>query len=467
LEHVREPWELLRRQLPMLAPDGTVLICVPNVEHWSFVARLLAGGWDYEDIGLLDRSHLRWFSRASMQVGLRQLGLTIYEVSPRIFDRAAAAPYLDAMEPALRELGVDKDEYAQRALPLQYVWSAKRDVRPVMHIAATALAPIGGVTDVRVIYPQEALATEPTVIAQVTALSDIPALPMGVPGIAILHRPVLNGAVGLAHLSRLKDTGWLIVTEFDDHPDHFVALRHPEQYSFTGVHAVQTTTEPLAQVLRARNPEVAVFPNAIKELPEPRNFANPDVLTLFFGALNREGDWRDLLPILNRVAAVAGDRLRFQVVHDRAFYTALTTTRKNFVPTCDHAAYLEFLGSSEISFMPLADNAFNRAKSDLKFIEAGACRVVPLASPVVYERSIEDGKTGLIFRSAEELRARLLHLIAFPDMAREIAENARHHVTQHRMLADQVQPRLDWYRDLWARREALTAALVARVPALG
>ena len=49
--------------------------------------------------------------------------------------------------------------------------------------------------------------------------------------------------------------------------------------------------------------------------------------------------------------------------------------------------------------MPLADTPFNRAKSDLKFIEAGACRVAALASHIVYANSVEDGRTGLLFHA--------------------------------------------------------------------
>lgn len=467
LEHVRDPWALLDHHARRLAPDGTILICVPNIEHWSFPARLMRGGWDYQNSGLFDATHLRWFSKASMRDGLHRLGLVVRDVTPRIFDRAAAEPFLAALAPALQTLAIDPSEYASRALPLQFIWRAQREIQPRLRVVATALAPVGGVTDLRVVYPQQALATDPSVITRIATLDDFPALADATPGIAILHRPVLRGADGLASLRRLHAGGWLSVTEFDDHPDYFPALRGDGQYSFTGVHAVQTTTEVLAETLRRRNPEVAVFPNAINVLPERRNFTDPSVLTLFFGALNRQADCHGLLPVLNHVAAVAGDKLRFRVVHDQAFFAALETPAKHFTPTCDHATYLERLGGSEISFMPLADTAFNRAKSDLKFIEAGACRVVPLASPTVYAESIEDGRTGLIFRSAEELRAKLLHLVAFPQMAQEIAEAARDHVARTRMLAGQVASRIAWYRDLWERREALSAALRARVPELG
>ena len=86
----------------------------------------------------------------------------------------------------------------------------------------------------------------------------------------------------------------------------------------------------------------------------------------------------------NAVAATVGERLRFSVVHDRGFFDALETPHKSFTPTCDYDTYMSLLGESEISFMPLGDTWFNRAKSDLKFIEAGACRVAALASHVVY-----------------------------------------------------------------------------------
>src|SRR5271166_2493906 len=39
LEHLRDPWALVRRHMGRLSSDGTILICLPNVEHWSFAAR--------------------------------------------------------------------------------------------------------------------------------------------------------------------------------------------------------------------------------------------------------------------------------------------------------------------------------------------------------------------------------------------------------------------------------------------
>ena len=463
LEHLRDPWQVLRHHLDVLTPEGTLLICVPNVEHWSFTDRVLRGTWDYEPSGLLDATHLRWFGLESMRKGLLGLGLSLCDVQPRVFDPERARAFATAMQPALAALGIDAESYAQRAAPLQYVWRVRKRPQQRLAIASNMLPPVGGVSDVRVVQPLAAMATDPVVTTMITNTISAPQPGDDVPRIYILHRPALAGAPGRALLQGLLKSGWLLVTEFDDHPDFFQIMQDQEQLTFRGVHAVQTSTPALADVLRRRNPEVAIFPNAIAELPEPRNFTAPDRLTLFFGALNREDDWAPLMPAINAVASKVGARLQFAVVHDRRFFDALQTPYKEFTPTCDYPTYCERLARCEISLMPLADNGFNRAKSDLKFIEAGACRVAPLASTVVYGDAIEDGRTGLLFRDAEELHARLLRLVAMPDLALDLAEAARAYVAEERMLAYQVASRIAWYRSLWARRESLTEALRARL----
>ncbi|HEY8290188.1 MAG TPA: methyltransferase domain-containing protein, partial [Acetobacteraceae bacterium] len=463
LEHLKDPWPLIRRHAEALTPDGVMVICVPNIEHWSFADRLLRGTWDYEPSGLLDETHLRWFSLDSMRRGLTNTGLSLCDVHPRVFDAERAEQFAAALAPALTALGVDIEAYKRRAAPLQYIWRVRREPRERLLLTGNMLAPVGGVSHVRVLQPLQAMGTDPQISVNVTDRIEIGRPADESPRIFILHRPSLSGTQGRQMLRMLMDAGYLVVTEFDDHPDFFQSMQDDDQLSFRGVHAVQTSTPALAAVLRRQNPEVAVFPNAIASLPDVHNFADSQSLTCFFGALNREQDWRALMPAINAVAAVAGARLKFQVVHDGQFFEALETPYKAFTPICDYETYMGLLGRCEISLMPLDDNAFNRAKSDLKFIEAGACRVTPLASSVVYGDSIDDGRTGLLFRDGQELQSRLLRLAAMPELAREIGDAARQYVAGERMLAYQVAVRLAWYRSLWARREVLTVALNTRI----
>ena len=463
LQAMDEPFHVLRQHAQHLTANGMMLICVPNIEHWSFALRLFRGNWNYEREGLLDHSHLRWFSREGMSRSLSEAGLVPCDVFPRVFDGDQAQVFVSNLAPGLRTLGIDPEEYLRRARPLQYVWRVRKEPQRRMIVAGNMLPPIGGVSHVRVVHPLNAMATDPSVTTRLSGQLESEPGGDDTPRIFVMHRPALSGDQGRETIRRIVDAGWLVVTEFDDHPDFFQVMQDADQLTFRGVHAVQTSTLPLADVLRRRNPEVAVFPNAIVALPEINNFQNPDHVTLFFGALNRDADWRDLMPVLNEVAEKVGDKLRFHVVHDAGFFEALETEHKTFTPICDYETYQRLLSQCEISFMPLADNLFNRAKSDLKFIEAAAARVAPLASTVVYGDSVEDGKTGLLFRDAEELRERLLRLVVMPDLARQVGDAARAYVAEHRMIAYQVAPRIAWYRSLWARREALTKALEHRL----
>jgi hypothetical protein len=383
-------------------------------------------------------------------------------------DTEGARRFVQAIAPGLQAIGVDPQEYFNRAGPLQFIWRARRSAPPRIALRATALPPLGGVSEVRVLQPMQAMRSESSVLAYVQEEEDIPEPSLDMPHIAILHRPLLLGAAGLERIKKLLAKNYLIVTEFDDHPN-FMADRGVDLdavLTFKAVHAIQTSTAALAEVLRVQNPEIAVFPNAILALPEIRNFADPERLTLFFGALNRAADWQPFMATLNEIARAVGPRLSFSVAHDREFFDALETPHKQFTPTCDYPTYVALLGSADIAFMPLADTAFNRAKSDLKFIEAGACRVTALASQVVYGDVIQDGRTGLLFEGAGQLRACLLRLLAYPGNARQMADAARHYVAQERMLAYQVAQRSAWYRSLWERREGLNGALRARIPAL-
>ena len=208
------------------------------------------------------------------------------------------------------------------------------------------------------------------------------------------------------------------------------------------------------------------MPNVLSELPEPANFRDPHRMTLFFGALNRERDVAPFLPVLDEVLAEANGRLAVEVVHDRTVFDALSSPHKRFTPLCDYVRYKALMGACEIAFLPLADNRFNRMKSDLKWIEASGHRLVSIASPVVYGRSIRQGETGLIAGTPEEFGTALRGLLADPAKAKAIADTARTEVAATRMLAHQVARRRAWYDSLWDRRAELDAKLLERVPAL-
>ncbi len=466
LEHLVDPWRVLAEHAKFLSPHGTVLVCMPNVEHWSFVARLLTGKFDYDEMGLFDKTHLRWFTPRMMGRALTGAGLELADIAPRPIAMEQGEQFVRAMAPGLKAIGVDPAEYMNRAGPLQFIWRARKARPARIELIATMLNPQGGVSDVRVVEPIRALRTDSAVFGVIANEAELEPRLGDAPRIAILHRPMLMGEAGIARIRALVDKGYVVVSEFDDHPI-FMEERGVDLGSlltFRAVHAVQTSTPALAEVLRPQNPEIGMFPNGIFELPEVRNFSSADHLTLFFGAINRGADWAPLMQSINEVARAVGSRLQFHVVYDEAFFNALETPHKRFDPMGDYASYMRMLGEADIAFMPLADTEFNRSKSDLKFIEAGAARACALASDVIYGGVVQDGKTGLIFRDSMELRAGLLRLLAYPEATRRMGDAARAYVAKERMLAYKVESRLKWYQSLWDRRDVLNAALRERAP---
>ena len=96
LEHVTDPQRLLGDIVDRLADDGQILVSVPNFGHWYPRTRVAVGRFDYDQRGLLDRGHVRFFTRRSFERLVHQSGLRIVERetvgSPiDVLDRGAAA----------------------------------------------------------------------------------------------------------------------------------------------------------------------------------------------------------------------------------------------------------------------------------------------------------------------------------------------------------------------------------------
>jgi spore maturation protein CgeB len=88
-------------------------------------------------------------------------------------------------------------------------------------------------------------------------------------------------------------------------------------------------------------------------------------------------------------------------------------------------------------------------KSDLKFLECAAHGVAALASPTVYEQSIAEGETGLLYRDPGEFSQKLVIMIEDAEFRRRITTKAYQWVASHRMLRDHYRQRYEWYLSMW------------------
>ena len=84
LEHMPEPEEFLQVACTYLAPQGTLLISVPNIAHWTVRLMLLFGYFNYQERGILDRTHLQFFTKKRVDECLAKISLKVVEQSVTI-----------------------------------------------------------------------------------------------------------------------------------------------------------------------------------------------------------------------------------------------------------------------------------------------------------------------------------------------------------------------------------------------
>jgi SAM-dependent methyltransferase len=120
LEHLVSPEDVLRRTRRWLAPCGIVLASVPNIQHHSVIADLLRSDFQYAEAGLLDATHLRFFTYSTLIKLFLDAGF-----EPEIVDTTvlpAPKEFLAAAQPLLKHLGLDASR-TQRCLDAcQYIF---------------------------------------------------------------------------------------------------------------------------------------------------------------------------------------------------------------------------------------------------------------------------------------------------------------------------------------------------------
>jgi methionine biosynthesis protein MetW len=77
LEHLSNPAEIVTMAKAGLIPGGSVVASIPNVAHWFVRTDLLLGRFDYQDCGIMDATHLRWFTRRTVREFFERLGFQV------------------------------------------------------------------------------------------------------------------------------------------------------------------------------------------------------------------------------------------------------------------------------------------------------------------------------------------------------------------------------------------------------
>jgi GT2 family glycosyltransferase/2-polyprenyl-3-methyl-5-hydroxy-6-metoxy-1,4-benzoquinol methylase len=122
LEHLRDPRLVLGRIRDWLAPGGTLVASVPNVRHAGVLTQLLVHGrWRYEEEGILDRTHLRFFTRAELEALLEEAGFRLTSLGA-VFTHEH--PLVERLAALVAEAGGDAARLREEARVFQYLVTA-------------------------------------------------------------------------------------------------------------------------------------------------------------------------------------------------------------------------------------------------------------------------------------------------------------------------------------------------------
>ncbi len=81
LEHIAYPEEVLNQCHQLIVEGGVIVVSVPNVAHIAVRSMLLEGRWEYTELGILDKTHLRFFTRDTIHELLNESQYTVIDIN--------------------------------------------------------------------------------------------------------------------------------------------------------------------------------------------------------------------------------------------------------------------------------------------------------------------------------------------------------------------------------------------------
>jgi len=125
LEHLLDPWGVLARLKNIMSPKGYCVACIPNISHWTILAGLLHGEWNYADSGLLDKTHLRFFTKKTMIELFEQTGWQVEGFIPRTVFPQETEQAISLFTTLAPSFGLSPEEVKKNLMVFQWVIRAQ------------------------------------------------------------------------------------------------------------------------------------------------------------------------------------------------------------------------------------------------------------------------------------------------------------------------------------------------------
>jgi 2-polyprenyl-3-methyl-5-hydroxy-6-metoxy-1,4-benzoquinol methylase len=298
---------------------------------------------------------------------------------------------------------------------------------------------------------------------------------------------VINGVCSadlLSVMQRRKQAGLLSVFEINDDVQEIQASNplsgffgQPENVRLfrrlaLSADAVQYSVPELQRLYGSLNARGRVFLNQLVAPPPLRpDRGDAGVSIGWGGSAGHLDDLAEVAPTLIRFVTSQPNVTLCLMCSDKIWqlFDALPDSRKRRTPVGSIDDYYAFVSQLDIGIAPNRDRGFNRARSDVKFLEYAAFGAVPVLERLVpYLDSVKHGENGFLFQSRTELVQLLERLVADAPERQRVREQAHAYVTEQRLQSAHAAERLAFYAELLPRAPSASdpARLFAELAAL-
>jgi 2-polyprenyl-3-methyl-5-hydroxy-6-metoxy-1,4-benzoquinol methylase len=413
LEHLRDPETVLRNLLPCLKPEGIMLISVPNITHISVRRMLEDGQWLYRNYGLLDGTHIHFFSRHSLRKLLVKVGVGM-ERSYHVL-----IPGFEEYPPGVK-YRIDSQGINVRDHTFQIIAQASRRGLsqeafvhdPPRKLLLLSLNAGSSLTQMRLIQPLLYYCHD--VGGELRADSSPSDDTIRWADILVIHRECQPSMLEAVRQARAY--GISIVYDLDDllyelpvgsMTQTSKEIKQTIRYMIATADVVTCTTQTLCNELKKLNPTVKIVQNTIPcnnkvdiecihtdstectfIIASSSNIVIQfliEPLKLFF----QEATCRHKLVIVGYIA----DQLIKEGIPAKAYNICSPKEFSNILLRIKNG----------IGLIPLDDSLFSSCKSPIKYYHYTSCGIVSIASAVTpFNEEIQDGLSGLLVPNSTE-----------------------------------------------------------------
>jgi glycosyltransferase involved in cell wall biosynthesis len=415
LEHLVDPVRVLRQCCDLLQPQGKIIASIPNVAHLSVRLMLLEGRWEYSDLGLLDRTHLRFFTRASIVELFSDTGFALTHVD------AVRLPVEDVditVNPTFKQVVSSLLSDSEQDV-FQYVVMAHQAADAVEHnrrflaekaLRVLCLLPIvdWSLGNIRLRHPLDKWQQLHGGIIRVRPVYDFQPEDVGWADVVILQREADPSTLGL--IDRLQKLRKKIVFDIDDlltdvpsflsvyH--HCLKIRPYLEQTLRMVDGITVPTRRLKEKMEVYNPHVYLVPNCAEmQYGTAKHYATDENLITLVVASSDTVRVDFLVPALQSLMADAELRLRLIGIGPPGRYLADRGLPVACLENMPYDQFRLFLASLDnaIGLIALDNSVFSACKSAIKFVDYSLAGIPSVCSAVPpYSDVLEHGVTGIL-----------------------------------------------------------------------